>query len=580
MKEWLPYARFPAQPMAARRASPVLSPMPGAGAKPHRAYTCASSFPPVSVRPTTTFARPRMQGILRRELQLLALYRLFEAVLMVGTLFSPMLGWLDELRHPWLGRTAAVLYLLAAMALVHMATAHPQRRWQVLLGVSIDIAAATLAIHAAPEVAPGISLMLLFNIGIAALLLPLRLAMAIGVASAAAAVGEVLLAALHDSAASRSLAELTMVAVGYMAMAILMYQLGQRTRETARLAQRREAEAADLAATNALIIRRMRTGVLMVEADGSIRLANEAALSLFGGSEERRLEVLSPELHRRLQHWRRSGQNDESPLLLTDGDIEIAPRFAGLQAGSDTSLVFLDDASLASRRAESLTLATMGRFSASLAHEIRNPLAAISYATQLLEESNDLSDGDRRMLEIIHQQCQRTNTIIESVLGLARRERANPEYIELVAYVRRFLEDFRQITPAESAELRMQGDSGAVAALFDPRHLQQVLTVLVQNAIHHGRMPGSPAKVILRVDREGGLPVIDVIDRGPGIPEAVRAQLFKPFYTTAEHGTGLGLYIARELCLANQGNLDYVPVASSGSCFRISMASAHQNAFM
>lgn len=541
---------------------------------------CLYSQPPPLAVPVFRLRKPssrvpfRIEGILRRELLLLSLYRLFEAALLAVAVFGPVLGWIDELRHPLLGRTTALLYLLLALLLLHQAYTRPQLRWQVLMGIAIDILAGTLAIHAAPDIAPGISLMLLFNVGMAALLLPMRYALAVGAASALAAIGEVLLAALHDASSTRSLAELSMVAVGNLFMASLMYQLGQQARDTARLAQKRGEEVADLSATNALIIRRMRTGVLLVGANDSITLANEAALSLFGGSEERRLAVLSPDLHRRLRQWRHDGQNDESPLSLGDGESDIAPRFTRLQSGSETTLVFLDDASLASRRAESLTLATMGRFSASLAHEIRNPLAAISYATQLLEESNDLSEGDRRMLQIIHQQCQRTNTIIESVLGLARRERANPEYVELVAFVRRFLEDFRQITPAESAELRMQGETGSLAGLFDPRHLQQVLTVLVQNAIHHGHMPGVPAKVMIRIDRDGGIPVIDVIDRGPGIPDAVRVNLFRPFYTTAEHGTGLGLYIARELCLANQGNLAYVAVATGGSCFRISMTSA------
>src|SRR3546814_16265425 len=89
----------------------------------------------------------------------------------------------------------------------------------------------------------------------------------------------------------------------------------------------------------------------------------------------------------------------------------------------------------------------MGRFSASLAHEIRNPLAAIRYATQLLEESTNLDDGDHRLLQIVHQQCMRTNGIVESVLGLARRERAQPENIALAGFVRRFLDDYLEHIP-------------------------------------------------------------------------------------------------------------------------------------
>src|SRR5690606_34340967 len=101
-------------------------------------------------------------------------------------------------------------------------------------------------------------------------------------------------------------------------------------------------------------------------------------------------------------------------------------------------------------------------------------------------------------------------------------------------------------------------------AMIDPRHLQQVLTVLVQNALTHGRMPGEPARVTVNVYRLEGAPVVDVLDRGPGIPPGVLAQLFRPFFTTSEQGTGLGLYIARELCHANQASLDYVGAAGGG----------------
>ena len=177
----------------------------------------------------------------------------------------------------------------------------------------------------------------------------------------------------------------------------------------------------------------------------------------------------------------------------------MQPRFARLLAGSDLSLVFLDDASVVSRRAESLTLTALGRFSASLAHEIRNPLAAINYAVQLLEESRSIIDGDRRLLQIIHQQCQRTNGIVESVLGLARRERASPEHVDLNGYVRRFVDEYQQNMSIETDSLETVIGAKPVPALVDQRHLQQVLTVLVHNALNYGRLPGEPARVRLRV---------------------------------------------------------------------------------
>ena len=236
----------------------------------------------------------------------------------------------------------------------------------------------------------------------------------------------------------------------------------------------------------------------------------------------------------------------------------------------DQALVFLDDTSQVARRAESLTLATLGRFSASLAHEIRNPLAAISYATQLLEESREIPEADRRLLEIIYQQTLRMNGIVENVLGLARRERARPEHVELAGFVQHFVEDYRTSHPLNDDHLDASAPAGTVDVMVDRRQLQQVVTVLVHNALVYGRMPGEPARVGIRAYAdEHGNPVLDVTDRGPGIPETVAEQLFRPFFTTSGEGTGLGLYIARELCQANQASLDFVPVPGGGACFRI-----------
>ena len=514
---------------------------------------------------------------MRRELYFFSLYRVFEAALLALMLFSPVGALIGEPRHALLGKLTTIIYLVVAGMLLYWAHSRRALRGQVMVGTAFDIAAATLATHALPLAAPGIALMLLFNIGAAALLLPLRYGLGGAAIAATAMFGEFVWSALRDNDSTRPLAELLMFTVSYLAIAMLTYLLGRQMRDSQALAERRGAEVANLAEINELIIRRMRTGVLLVEGDGRLRLANEAALGLLGdlGDGDRNLALAAPELNRRLHAWQRSGDSDDAPLRLGSDQLEVLPRFARLYASSDTTLVFLDDASLMSRRAESLTLATLGRFSASLAHEIRNPLAAISYATQLLQESTEISAGDHRLLEIIHQQCLRTNGIVESVLSLARRERANPEHVDLVQFSRRFVEDYQSMLPPESGTLQVGGDATPVAALVDPRHLQQVLTVLVSNALHYGHLPATPARVTLRVQPSATAPQIDVVDRGPGVPDAVAGQLFRPFFTTSEHGTGLGLYIARELCRANGANLEYVAVPGGGSCFRLTLPGPH-----
>ena len=531
--------------------------------------------------PTSASLIDRIESIPRRELYFFALYRVLVAGLIAALVFSPLSVLVGAPRFPQLAVGLAGAYLLVALLLLLWGRNERHLIPIVFCSATADIAAATLAAHALPAASAGIAMMLLFNVAAAAMLLPLRYGFGVALTAAAATLLEYAWTALDGGESTRSLAELAMFATSYLAVSYICYQIGQRARSSQTLADRRGAEVANLYEINELIIRRMRTGVLVVDAQNRVTLANEAASALLGdadgNSASGRLDLLSaaPELGKRLQRWRNGWNQEETPLQLSPDQPEVQPRFARLLMEGDLTLVFLDDATVVSRRAESLTLSALGRFSASLAHEIRNPLAAISYASQLLEESPAIGDADRRLLQIIHMQCQRTNGIVESVLGLARRERSNPENLDLGVFVRRFVLEYRQTLSIETDSLEAILAPQPVHALVDPKHLHQILSALVHNALKYGRVMEEPARVRLRVAMQERNAIVDVMDRGPGIPETVAAQLFRPFFTTSEHGTGLGLYIARELCRANQARLEYVPVPAGGACFRVVLPGPH-----
>lgn len=513
---------------------------------------------------------------LRRELHFYALYRVLEAVLLVFLLFGPVREYIAEPRSEVLARAAAIAYLFLA-GVLFVLRKHGDLKLHALIGVACDLFFGLLVIYAMPGTRAGIALMLMFNVGAAALLLPLRSGLTVAAAAVLGLAAEYAWSAVTGGG-SRGLGEPLLFAMGYLAIATLTNLLGRQMRESADIAAQRGADAAYLAEVNELIIRRMRTGVMLVDGRDHLKLANEAAMLLLGDAGEtpgegRDLTLAAPALAERLQAWREEGRSDDTPLQLAPDLPQVVPRFARLRAGSDQVLVFLDDTSIVSRQAESLTLATLGRFSASLAHEIRNPLAAINYAVQLLQESQDLPTSDLRLLEIVRQQGQRMNGIVDNVLGLARREPAKPEPVELAAFVHRFVDDYRASHPLELDTLRASVPDAGLHCLIDPRQLHQALTALVHNALLYGRMPGEPARITVHVGTgEQGAPVLDVMDRGPGIPDAVVAQLFRPFFTTSSHGTGLGLYIARELCRANQATLEYVALPAGGACFRIRLA--------
>jgi two-component system sensor histidine kinase PilS (NtrC family) len=512
---------------------------------------------------------------LRRELYFLSMFRVLEAGLLLFLVFSPFAMSIIEVRAPLVTRICVVGYLLVSGGLFLMAR---RPRWNlrrlVAWGIAIDIAVFVLLLHNLSGANSGIALLLLFNIGASALLLPLGTALGMASAAALALVGEYIWAQLQTRD-SRSLAEVVMFAVSYLATAMLTNLLGRQMRATEVLAEQRGAEVDNLARINELIIRRMRTGLLAVDADNMIRMFNEAAWYLLGNPspERRELADVAPELSRRLWHWRQNLRSDSTPLTLAADTPAVIPRFTGLGGGDELALIFLDDTSLLSRRAEELTLSTLGRLSAGIAHEIRNPLAAISHSAQLLRESWIEPETDRRLVEIINSQCQRMDGIVQNVLGLARRERSRPEPIELSSWTQRFIAEFHDARIGERDELRASAPQGPVQAMMDPQHLSQVMTVLAQNALNYGRMPEEPARITLvaRYDPDDALPLLEVVDRGPGIPISVAERLFEPFFTTSEHGTGLGLYIARQLCEANQAMLNYVSLPGGGSCFRITM---------
>ncbi|MGH8158736.1 MAG: sensor histidine kinase [Rhodanobacter sp.] len=527
-----------------------------------------SSTPPFSATRTGGTAT------IRHELTFLNTFRLVQALVYVGLAFSPAgMGW-PKLAAPGLAHAVAAAYLLFALvALLFNRRSMVYANMAVSVTLAVDILAAVLAIAAMHDARIGIAMMLAVNLSAGALILPLRLSSFFAALATLGILGHTFFGT-SDNPADRDLLEAALFGLAYFASTTLCHVLGRQLRATEALAEQRSTDLANLSQINELIIRRMKTGVLLVDDANRIHQINESAWMLMGNprADQRDLGQLAPELSRRLYHWMTSGKLDETATQLADGVPEVVPRFTRLAPNDDSHvLIFLDDTSLLSRRAEELTLSSLGRLSASIAHEIRNPLAAIRYSAQLLAESTSMDATDQRMVEIINNHCIRLNEIIENILQLSRRERSRPETLDLGHWVQAFVEEYSQGNDLGSDSLRAIASNGApVAAVADPQQLQQVLWNLVQNALRYGRLPGEPARVMV-VTRQGehGVPILEVIDRGPGIAPKVAAQIFEPFYTTHEYGTGLGLYLARQMSEANQAALEYVRVAGGGSCFRL-----------
>ncbi len=570
--------KSPVSSLRARRQSSSLPPILDLYGR--RVPRHVSSTPPFTTAPASLAST----ATIRHELSFLNIFRLIQALVYVALAFSPSaLGW-PELEAPGFAHGVATVYLIFALiALLLNRRSMGYARSVVSATLVADIAAAVLAISAMHDARIGIAMMLVVNLSAGALILPLRLSSFFAALATLGILGHTLFGVSTSShPGDRDLLEAALFGLAYFASTTLCHVLGRQLRATEALAEQRSTDLANLSQVNELIIRRMKTGVLLVDDANRIHQINESAWMLMGnpGADQRDLGQLAPELSRRLYHWMTSGKLDETATQLADGVPEVVPRFSRLAPNDDSHvLIFLDDTSLLSRRAEELTLTSLGRLSASIAHEIRNPLAAIRYSAQLLAESRSMDSTDQRMVEIINNHCIRLNEIIENILQLSRRERSRPETLDLGHWAQGFVEEYSQGNDLAADSLRVIANSHVpVAAVADPQQLQQVVWNLVQNALRYGRMPGEPARVMV-VARQGehGVPILEVIDRGPGIAPKVAAQIFEPFYTTHEYGTGLGLYLARQMSEANQAALEYVRVAGGGSCFRLILTPAQMN---
>ncbi|MBS0570942.1 MAG: two-component sensor histidine kinase, partial [Proteobacteria bacterium] len=312
---------------------------------------------------TATLARPRTESALRdidrRELYFFNLFRVLQAAVITGLVFSPLLTNWVRLDHPLLGRLDGIGYLLlSGYALLRTEHWRHELRFKVAAMLSLDIAASTIALYALANPPTAIAMLLVVNIGAGGLLLPPRQAGFFASMATLCVIGQGVISRTFD-ASDRNLIEYGLYGMAYFAIAALAVVLRRQIRETEELAEQRGIDLANLAQINELIIRRMKTGVLVVDDANRVHRWNESAWSLIGNpkSGQRDLGSVAPELSRRLYHWRTTGKIDSTGVALADGAPEVIPRFTRLSSADDENvLIFLDDTSLVSRRAEELTL--------------------------------------------------------------------------------------------------------------------------------------------------------------------------------------------------------------------------------
>jgi two-component system sensor histidine kinase PilS (NtrC family) len=447
---------------------------------------------------------------------------------------------------------------------------------QTLLQAAVDITALMLLMHACGGVSSGLGILFLVPVGSLALLLPPRSALFLAAVTAIAVLADTIWQQLTGPTDIPAYATAGLLGAVLFTIAASASYVASRMRESEDLVRQRDVDLANLADLSQYIVQHLRESLLVVDAADQIRLINESAAEILGDDHAvpgALVGEVSPRLLYSLTTWRQNEREEDSPssFVAADGARVIQPHFAplgGLSPGP--TLIFLEDTSLMAERVQQSKLAALGRLSASIAHEIRNPVGAMSHAGQLLAESPNIGAEERRLTDIIRSNSERVSTIINNVLQLSRREATKLTRLTLGDWFEEFLSEFCETMQVPRARIRFKEQAGDLEVRFDPSHLHQVVWNLCDNAIKYGETrDGIGVEINLGRLSPGNRPYLEVADRGPGIEHGAVDRIFEPFFTGRKGGTGLGLFISRELCQLNRAILLYEPRGGDGSIFRI-----------
>ncbi len=508
-----------------------------------------------------------------RSLFLLNIYRL----VLGAVLFALVWVFGSELvlgqRNLTLFYKVNITYIvLALMTLPLVKFQRPSFNIQLGIQVGTDIVCIVLLSYASGGAGSNLAVLLLVSLAAAGLICRGKITLFFAALASIAVLLEHSYSMLtQDDASVAQYMPAGLLSTAYFAVAWAAHRLSKYAVASEKLAALRGEDVSYLAEANRLVIQDMPDGVLLIDERGVVRQANPGAARLLGhtftGEGKDTLSDCSPLLDALYGVWRQSRINRDEVLNLPLTHSEIRVRFMPVQReGFGGAVVVLEDMQRAQAQAQQVKLAALGRLTANIAHEVRNPLSSISYATELLQEGEQ-SEGQARLFNIILDNAFRLNSIVLDVLQLNRRDQVQnvplnladkiPSFVENLQHTESFMPEMFSIKVAEKCIVN-----------FDRGHFDRVLWNLCRNALRYcQRQTGSVT--ITATCTDDGRAILEVCNDGAKIPYKLVQKLFEPFFTTSVGGTGLGLYIARELCEANGSKLEYKPGNEGGTCFRI-----------
>jgi two-component system sensor histidine kinase PilS (NtrC family) len=522
---------------------------------------------------------PASKDLAWRVIGLVNLYRLLVPPVLLGMRWAS--GTHDFTEAPDLFFSACLGYFSAGVLLVvARRLSWPSLRRVALLNGLIDAAGVSLLLYASGGVASGLGILLVLPVGAMAVLADSRDAFLIAAASAICVLVQQTLVYFADAAVGSDFSTAGVLGAVLFIIALTAWPIANRLRESEALVRRQEIDLANLAQLSQYIVQHLRESILVVDTQDRIRLINESAALLLGDRSAYPGALLgeaSPRLLYLLETWRQNAgriPDQSDTFVAADGARVIRPHFAPLGGTNPAPiLVFLEDTSLIAAQVQQSKLAALGRLSASIAHEIRNPVGAMSHAGQLLAESTALTAEDKRLTEIIRGNADRVSTIINNVLQLSKRGETQLERLSLPGWVEEFTEEFCETMQLPRTRVRVESPTTDIEVRVDPTQLHQVVWNLCDNALKHA-IDRAEERIEIRCGRmnPSARPFLEIADRGPGVPRELAERIFEPFFSGGRGGTGLGLFLARELAQTNGATLLYEPRSGGGSVFRLVFA--------
>lgn len=444
---------------------------------------------------------------------------------------------------------------VAILSLITITSSWPAFRIQAYLQFSMDAVIITAMSYASGGVDSGLNLLLIASVAAGGVVLSGRMSLFFAAFATLLALGqqsyEILTGPFFRIP---SFVQVGLLGIGYFSTGWIVYWLARRFHSMEAEAQVREATTARLDRLNEAIVSKSTIGIAVISSDKRCRLVNDKAKYMLGAQTE------TSELPHSLVDKvlvEAAGRNAfsfdyRSPVT------RVRVQCLHIDDKAHEVALFLEDLTQTERETRNLKLAALGRLTASVAHEIRNPLEAISHAGQLLAESPELNEQHLRLTSIIENQTTRINTIVKSILQLGKPGSVHRVSLTMKPWLDRFVSNFNSGCGMDEAVVVETNED--CAARVDPDQLNQILTNLCENALRHTRHMSDRPLITVRcfTDPGNGTVCLDVIDRGQGVGEEIRDKIFEPFFTTNHYGLGLGLFLARELAGNNQGELDYI----------------------